>query len=78
MVCGVWVMTVRYIPAAIQPALMAGTDKYLAELREVSVLFVKCAGLNIVASSSNDCFSVCIATSHASRHVCRRSMPGSS
>ena len=47
---------------------MAGTDKYLAELREVSVLFVKCAGLNIVANSSSDCFHVCPRCYRAAHH----------
>eukprot|EP00042_Codosiga_hollandica_P050953 m.618782 g.618782 ORF g.618782 m.618782 type:complete len:1572 (-) comp58191_c0_seq1:134-4849(-) len=47
----------RYIPAAIQPALKAGHDEHLAELREVSVLFVKCKGISIEASPDGSCSS---------------------
>lgn len=45
----------RYIPAAVQPKLKAGHDGHLAELRDVSVLFVKCEGLNISADAAGNC-----------------------
>ena len=47
----------RYIPAAIIPSLHAGHTE-LAELREISVLFVKCSGLNICADEKLDCNAV--------------------
>jgi hypothetical protein len=53
----------RYIPAAIQPALKAGHDEHLAEIREVSVLFVKCNGISIVASEDGNCANVCVLVS---------------
>ena len=48
----------RYIPAAVQPKLKAGHDGHLAEMRDVSVLFVKCEGLNISADDRGDCSKV--------------------
>ena len=49
----------RYIPAAIQPALKAGHDEHLAEMRDLSVLFVKCTGLNITSDEFGNCADVC-------------------
>ena len=57
------VLRCRYIPAAIQPALKAGHDEHLAEIREVSVLFVKCNGISIVATEDGNCANVCVLVS---------------
>ena len=48
----------RYIPAAIQPALKARHDEHLAEIREVSVLFVKINGICITSSDDGNCAQV--------------------
>ena len=48
----------RYIPAAVQPKLKAGHDGHLAEMRSVSVLFVKCESLNISADETGNCAMV--------------------
>jgi hypothetical protein len=42
----------------VQPKLKAGHDGHLAELRDVSVLFVKCEGLNISADDAGNCAAV--------------------
>ena len=61
-----WILTLcfaltaqRYIPAAIQPALKAGHDEHLAEMRDLSVLFVKCTGLDITSDEFGNCADVC-------------------
>eukprot|EP00050_Salpingoeca_kvevrii_P015938 m.51303 g.51303 ORF g.51303 m.51303 type:complete len:1147 (-) comp6600_c1_seq2:545-3985(-) len=45
----------RYIPAAVLPKLKHGFDGHLAELREVSVVFVNCKGVNLAATPDGDC-----------------------
>jgi len=39
----------RYVPAAVVPKLDAGLDVHIAELREVSVLFINCHGVHLAA-----------------------------
>jgi hypothetical protein len=66
----------RYVPAAIQPRLNAGHNGHLADMREVSVLFVKCSNVNIFAKESGSAAEVrsavttlCLQSSPDSTHA---------
>ena len=39
----------RYVPKAVAPKLEAGIDVHIAELRQVSVLFINCHGVTLAA-----------------------------
>lgn len=45
----------RYIPAAVQPKLRAGHSGHLAEIRQVSVVFSRYAGIDLASSSKGSC-----------------------
>jgi len=48
----------RYVPDSIAPKIEAGfipKEGQMAEIREVSVLFINCLGLDLVASEGYDC-----------------------
>ena len=50
-----------YIPKAVWPKLDAGLDTNIAEIREVSVLFINCHNLDLAAGPDGD---VAAATRH--------------
>ena len=43
-----------YIPKAVWPKLDAGLDTNIAEIREVSVLFINCHNLDLAAGPDGD------------------------